>query len=54
MTAPAPLDEHSRRQALARMKLVATGLLIVALAVFVVAKAARSRHTLAGLCASNR
>jgi uncharacterized membrane-anchored protein YjiN (DUF445 family) len=44
MSAPAPLDEHSRRQALARMKLVATGLLIVALAVFVVAKLLEPVH----------
>jgi uncharacterized membrane-anchored protein YjiN (DUF445 family) len=44
MSAPAPLDEHSRRQALARMKLVATGLLIVALAVFVVAKLLEPAH----------
>lgn len=38
MTAPlAPLDEASRRAALGRMKIVATGLLVVALIVFVVA-----------------
>lgn len=38
MDIPAPLDEASRRAALARMKVVASGLLVVALAVFVVAK----------------
>jgi uncharacterized membrane-anchored protein YjiN (DUF445 family) len=44
MSAPAPLDEHSRRIALARMKLVATGLLVVALGVFVVAKLLEPAH----------
>lgn len=42
--APAPLDEHSRRIALARMKLVATGLLVLALAVFVVARLLEPAH----------
>jgi uncharacterized membrane-anchored protein YjiN (DUF445 family) len=41
---PTPLDEHSRRIALARMKLVATGLLVVALAVFVVARLLEPAH----------
>src|SRR5450755_2846607 len=44
MSAPAPLDEASRRAALARMKLVATGLLVVALGVFVVAKLLEPAH----------
>lgn len=44
MTPPAPLDEHSRRIALARMKLVATGLLVLALAVFVVARLLEPAH----------
>ena len=40
----APLDEASRRAALARMKLVASGLLVVALAVFIVAKLLEPLH----------
>ena len=45
MAAPAaPLDEASRRAALARMKLVASGLLVVALVVFVVAKLFEPLH----------
>ncbi|HEY8062075.1 MAG TPA: DUF445 domain-containing protein [Gemmatimonadales bacterium] len=44
MTAPAPLDEHSRRIALRRMKLVASGMLVVALAVFVVARIVEPVH----------
>ena len=42
--APPALDEHSRRAALARMKLVATGLLVVALAAFVVARLLEPMH----------
>lgn len=45
MTAPAaPLDEASRRAALARMKLVASGLLVLALAVFIVAHVLEPGH----------
>jgi uncharacterized membrane-anchored protein YjiN (DUF445 family) len=42
--ATAPLDEHSRRIALRRMKLVASGMLVVALAVFVVARMLEPLH----------
>ena len=41
---PPPLDEHSRRIALARMKLVASGLLVLALAIFVVARLLEPAH----------
>jgi uncharacterized membrane-anchored protein YjiN (DUF445 family) len=45
MNAPAaPLDEASRRAALARMKMVATGLLLVALLVLIVAKLLEPQH----------
>lgn len=45
MTTPPPvLDEAARRAALARMKLVATGLLVVALIVFVVARLFEPLH----------
>lgn len=40
----APLDEHSRRLALRRMKLVASGMLVVALGVFVVARIFEATH----------
>ena len=43
MTA-APLDEHSRRIALRRMKLVASGMLVVAVAVFIVARMLEPLH----------
>ena len=43
MTAP-PLDEHSRRIALRRMKLVASGMLVVAVAVFIVARMLEPLH----------
>lgn len=44
MTVPAPLDEPARRAALARMKVVATGLLVVALAIFVIAMILEPAH----------
>jgi uncharacterized membrane-anchored protein YjiN (DUF445 family) len=45
MTAPAaPLDEASRRAALVRMKLVASGLLVVALGVFIAARLLEPAH----------
>jgi len=45
MTAPAaPLDEASRRAALRRMKLVASGMLVIALAVVVVARMFEALH----------
>ncbi|MGH7524069.1 MAG: DUF445 domain-containing protein [Gemmatimonadales bacterium] len=40
----APLDEHSRRLALRRMKLVASGMLVVALAIFVIARVLEAAH----------
>ena len=42
--ATAPLDEHSRRIALRRMKLVASGMLLVALAVFIIARLLEPIH----------
>ena len=54
MTAPAPLDEHSRRIALRRMKLVASGMLVVALAVFVVARILEPVHPWLGLRSRHR
>lgn len=47
MTA-APLDEHSRRIALRRMKLVASGMLVVAVAVFIVARMLEPLHSWLG------
>jgi uncharacterized membrane-anchored protein YjiN (DUF445 family) len=47
MTSP-PLDEHSRRKALRRMKLVASGLLVLALAVFVIASVLEPAHAWLG------
>jgi uncharacterized membrane-anchored protein YjiN (DUF445 family) len=43
-TPPSVLDEAARRAALARMKLVASGLLVVALIVFVVARLLEPQH----------
>jgi uncharacterized membrane-anchored protein YjiN (DUF445 family) len=48
VTPPAPLDEHSRRIALRRMKLVASGMLVVALAVFVIARMFEPAHSWLG------
>jgi uncharacterized membrane-anchored protein YjiN (DUF445 family) len=42
--APQPLDEASRRRALRRMKLVASGMLVVALAIFIIARLLEPLH----------